>query len=349
MTLALARSLRAQEAPAPQTLRDAAASRYLLVGSAIGRGVLDNADMSSLAAQQFNIVVSENDMKWRATEPEQGRFDFTYADALVAFAESHGQSVRGHNLCWHPDNPKWLEAAATPQNAAKILEDHVRAVAGRYAGRIHSWDVVNEAVEPNDHRKDGLRKSLWLNLLGPDYLQVAYRAAAAADPQARLTYNDYNLERDIPDHDRKRKYVLKLLHWFRKENIPLHAVGLQSHLKAGQEGTTWKGVNHFLDKVHGLGLEAYVTELDVEDFALPGDIPTRDRLVADMYRDYLENVLQHPAVKAVLTWGFCDKYSWLNYTFHQRTDHLPKRPLLFDADLQPKPAFGAILEALKKV
>jgi len=347
MTLAAARLLPAQETSTLQTLRQAGAGRNLLVGVAVGRGVLDDPDMARLVSEQYSIVVSENDMKWLATQPEQDRFDFTRADALVAFAESHEQRVRGHNLCWHQNNPKWLEAAATAQNAAQLLGDHVRTVAGHFAGRIHSWDVVNEAVLPDDHRKDGLRKTLWLDLIGPDYLEVAYRAAAEADPKASLTYNDYDLERETPEHDHKRKAVLKLLRWFRKNNIPLHAVGIQSHLKASLGRATWKGLNHFLDHVHGLGLEVYVTELDVEDLELPGDIPTRDRLVAQMYCDYLENVLKHPAVKAVLTWGFTDKYSWLNRSSHQRLDHQPKRPLPFDADLHPTPAFDAMLEALR--
>jgi endo-1,4-beta-xylanase len=349
-----ARFLRAQQTPAQDappaepTLRAAGAAKGILAGTAVGRGILDDPAMAQLIVDQYNILVCENDMKWAATQPEQGRYDFTRADTVVAFAESHGQRMRGHNLCWHVNNPPWLAAALTPQNAASILEDHVRTVAGHYAGRIHSWDVVNEAVLPADGRKDGLRKSIWLQMLGPDYLEFAYRAAAAADPQARLTYNDYDIERDNPVHERRRKAVLDLLRWFRKKNIPLQAVGIQSHLTASLVPATWKGLNRFFDEVHDLGLEVYVTEMDVEDLELPSDIPTRDRMVAAMYRGYLGDVLHHPAVKAVLTWGFTDKYSWLTRSRHQRPDALPKRPLPFDADLLPKPAFNAIIEALQK-
>ncbi|MGO9640484.1 MAG: endo-1,4-beta-xylanase [Candidatus Acidiferrales bacterium] len=347
LTLA-ARFLHAQETPAAKTLRKAGAAKGILVGAAVGRGSLDDPDMARLIGDQFSILVSENDMKWLATQPERDRYDFSHADDLIAFAESHDQRVRGHNLCWHQDNPKWLEAALTPQNAATILEDHVRTVAGHYAGRIHSWDVVNEAVLPEDGRKDRLRKSIWLQMIGPEYLEVAYRTAAEADPKARLTYNDYGLERDNPGHGRRRKAVLELLRWFRKKDIPLHAVGIQSHLTASLVPPTWKGLNHFLNQVQDLGLDVYVTEMDVEDLELPGDIPARDRMVADLYRNYLEDVLKHPSVKAVLTWGFTDKYSWLNRSRHQRPDNLPKRPLPFDADLRPTPAFDAMIEALEK-
>jgi endo-1,4-beta-xylanase len=347
LTLA-AGSLRAQDASSAPTLREAGVARGTLVGTAVGRMYLDDPDMARLIAEQFSILVSENDMKWAATQPEQDRYDFNRGDALVAFADSHDQLVRGHNLCWHLDNPPWLATALTPQNAAHILEDHVRTVAGHYAGQIQSWDVVNEAILPEDGRKDYLRKSIWLQTIGPDYLEVAYRAAAQADPKARLTYNDYHLDRDNPEHARRRKAVLDLLRWFRKKNIPLHALGIQSHLAASLVPPTWNGLNHFLDQVRDLGLDVYITELDVEDLELPGDIPTRDRMVADLYRSYLEDVLKHPCVKAVLTWGFTDKFSWLSHSRHQRPDNLPKRPLPFDADLRPKAAFYAMIEAMQK-
>jgi endo-1,4-beta-xylanase len=343
--------LRAQDAPrapAAPPLKQAGAARGILVGIAVGRGNLVDPQMAALIADQYSILVSENDMKWTATQPEQGRYDFTHADELVAFAQAHDQRVRGHNLCWGKYNPPWLAATLTPQNAATILQDHIRTVAGHFAGKIHSWDVVNEAVLPEDGRPDGLRNSIWLQMLGPEYLEIAYRTASAADPTAKLTYNDYDIERDNPVHDARRKAVLRLLHWFREKNIPLHAVGVQSHLMGSLTTPTWKGLNHFLNEVQNLGLEVYVTEMDVEDLELPGDIPMRDNLVAEMYRGYLEDVLKHPAVKAVLTWGFTDRQSWLSHSRHQRPDALPKRPLPFDADLHPTPAFYAMIEALQK-
>jgi endo-1,4-beta-xylanase len=349
-----ARFLRAQNAPVASgapgtlTLRQAGAARGIMVGTAVGRGNVDDPAMAALIADQYNIVVCENDMKWFATQPEQARFEFTYSDKLVAFAQVHDQRIRGHNLCWHNQNPEWLASVLTPQNAAQILEYHVRTVVTHFAGKIQSWDVVNEAVLPSDGRKDGLRKTIWLQALGLDYLELAYRAAAAADPTARLTYNDYSIERDNPEHALRRKKVLELLRWFRQKNIPLHAVGIQSHLTGSLVPATWKGLNRFLDEVHDLGLEVYITEMDVEDLELPSDIPARDHLVAQMYRGYLEDVVKHPAVKAVLTWGFTDPLSWLTKSHHQRTDGLPKRTLPFDADLHPKPAFNAMIESLQK-
>ena len=136
-------------AEALPSLREIAASKGLLFGSAVSDRQLHRPELTALLLEQCSIVVAENAMKWRATQPEQDRFDFTQADAFMAFAESNRMVARGHNLCWHEHNPEWLEAMATPQNAADLLRRHIQTVAGRYKGRIHSWDVVNEAIVRN--------------------------------------------------------------------------------------------------------------------------------------------------------------------------------------------------------
>jgi endo-1,4-beta-xylanase len=322
-------------------LRDLGAKRGLLVGSTVSYAELQRPAFTNLLAQQAGIVVSENDMKWTRIHPEPDRYDFSRGDALVDFASAHQQKVRGHNLCWHEHNPAWLERVATRENAADLLRAHIAAVAGHYAGRIHSWDVVNEAVDVN-----GLRDSIWLRLIGPEYLELAFRAAAAADPHALLTYNDYDLEQDTPQHERKRQAVLQLLRSFRERKTPIHALGIQSHLKAGPNASSWTGLHAFLDQVAKLDLQIFVTELDVDDSALTADVAARDRGVSELYRDYLSSVLQHRQVKAVLTWGLTDADSWLNHA-KPRSDGLPQRPLPFDADLNPTPAFYAMRDAIE--
>jgi endo-1,4-beta-xylanase len=328
-------------------LRDLAAQRGLLVGSAASYVELQRPDFASLLGAEASIVVSENDMKWRRIHPEPDRYDFRWGDALVAFATANGQKVRGHNLCWHEYNPAWLQRVATRQNAADLLRAHIASVAGHYAGRIHSWDVVNEAIHVQDGRADGLRKSIWLDLIGPEYIEIAFRAARAADSNVLLTYNDYDLEQDTPEHERKRQAVLQLLGRLRDRQAPVQALGLQSHLKAGA-GSGWSALHRFLEQVDGIGLQVLVTELDVNDRALPADVAERDRAVAGLYRDYLTNVLQHRSVKAVLTWGLTDPDSWLNRSM-KGADALPERlqrPLPFDAKLQPTPAFFAMRDAI---
>jgi endo-1,4-beta-xylanase len=257
----------------------------------------------------------------------------------------HGQKVRGHNLCWHNQMPSWFAQVATPQNAADLLRRHIDTVAGHFAGHIQSWDVVNEAVHVEDGRPDGLRTSKWLQLLGPDYIGIAYRAASKADPKALLTYNDYDIEQDGIKFDQKRAAVLRLLTSMRDQKIPIQAVGLQSHLHASTKLPDWTALHEFITAVEKLDLQVFVTELDVNDSDLGPDIEQRDHAVAELYRDYLNNVLQHRSVKAVLTWGLTDRDSWLN-GFSRRHDQRPQRPLPFDSDLKPKPAFYAMVDAI---
>jgi len=330
---------------ASETLRAAGAKKNLLIGSAVSFGQLERPHYRALLSEQASIVVSENDMKWQLIHPEPDRYDFAHADALVAFAATNDQKVRGHNLCWHNQMSSWFQSVATPENAADLLRRHIAEVAGHYRGRIHSWDVVNEAINVDDGRPDGLRKSQWLNLLGPQYLDIAFTAAAKADGQAILTYNDYDLEQDSPKHEAKRASVLRLLSSMNSRGIPVQALGLQSHLHATGRPESWSGFEQFLDAVDKLGLQMFITELDVDDSELPGDVSGRDAAVAKLYGDFLKRVLRRKSVRAVLTWGTSDANTWLNGR-HPRQDGLRKRPLPFDAEMKPKPAFYAMLDAV---
>ncbi len=345
-TLAASTIARATQHRSAGTLREIGDAKGLLVGTCVSYVELQRPELTTLLANQYSVLVPEIEMKWRATHPAPDRYDFTRADALMTFAEAQHLRVRGHNLCWHQYNPEWLEATATSENAANLLRTHIQTVAGRYKGRIHSWDVVNEAIKPEHHNPHDMQNSIWLKTLGEDYVDLAFRTAAEADPSALLTYNEYDLERDTPDQQAKRDAVLALLRRMRKKNTPLHALGVQSHLRAHlDESNTWRGLNEFLKEAEKLNLQIYLTELDVDDSELPADIPERDRLVANLYRDYLQNALRHQSVKAVLTWGFTDPDTWLN-RHKPRKDGTPQRPLPFDADLHPKPAFFAVRDSL---
>ena len=342
-TTALPRRLRAGPV---SRLRELAAQKGLLIGSAVSYAQLQRPEFAALLDEQCSILVSENDMKWRATQPEKDRYAFTRADAFIDFAAAHQIPARGHNLCWHEHNPEWLAAAATKENAVSLLKTHIQTVAGRYKGRIHSWDVVNEAIKPEHHNHNDMVNSVWLKTIGEDYLAIAFRAAAEADPNALLTYNDYAIETDAPDQETKRGAILALLRRLRKKDVPVHALGVQSHLRAHSTPPSWNGLNKFLQELEKLNLQVYLTELDVDDSELPADIPERDRLVAELYRSYLDNALRHNSVRAMLTWGFSDRDTWLNH-FRPRKDDLPQRPLPFDAELQPKPAFYALRDAIE--
>jgi endo-1,4-beta-xylanase len=344
-TAALAGTRVRGESSQNSTLRGAGAEKNLLVGSAVSYAQLQRPEFTAVLAEQASVLVSENDMKWQNIHPERDRFDFTKGDALLSFATAHQQQVRGHNLCWHNQLPAWFKPSATSQNAADLLRRHIAAVAGHYAGRIHSWDVVNEAIETKDGRPDGLRNSIWLQLIGPQYLEIAFRAASAADPHVILTYNDYDLEQDSPAHNAKRSAVLQMLTSLRERNVPIGTFGLQSHLKADGKPSDWTKLHQFIEQLEKLSLQIFITELDVDDSQLSADITERDHIVGELYGDYLKNILQHRSVKAVLTWGLSDRGTWLNF-FNRRADKLPQRPLPFDGDLKPTAAFDAMRDAI---
>jgi endo-1,4-beta-xylanase len=326
------------------TLRAAAETRNVLAGSAVSNSQLHHPAIVSILAEQCRILVAENGMKWRTIHPEPDRYDFTVGDELMAFATNRAMLVRGHNLCWHEAQPAWLPQLATPDNAARLLREHIQTVVGRYAGRIHSWDVVNEGIEPGDLQPGNLRDSFWHKLLGERYIDIAFRAAAQADPKALLTYNDYGLEEDGASNDNKRAATIGLLRWMRQNHIPIHALGLQSHLTAiYDELPSWLGLHGFLKEVAALDLQVFVTELDVNDTDLDGSIEKRAKEAAWLCQDYLKNILKHRHVTAVLTWGPVSHGSYGNH------DALAgHRALPFDENLRPTPMLTAMIKAFRK-
>jgi endo-1,4-beta-xylanase len=329
----------------PRSLRAHAAARGLFVGCAVNPAYLDGEpDYAHAVAEQANILVPENAMKWAALRPAPGQFDFRKADDVVVFALSRDQRVRGHNLCWHEAIPSWFAGTVTKENATQTLTEHIQTVAGRYAGKLHSWDVVNEAINVKDGRPDGLRNSPWLELIGPTYLELAFRTARQADRTALLTYNDYGIELDTPEHIDKRGQVMMLVRRLKARGVPIDAVGVQSHLNAGD--IPGSGLIHFVRELAAMNLQVFITELDVNDRKLPESVPERDAAIAKTYRDYLTRMLAEPNVTAALTWGITDRYTWLNGQQHARADGKPERPLPFDYDYQPTLAFFAERDAI---
>jgi endo-1,4-beta-xylanase len=331
-----------QDGGGANSLKAHAAAKGLLYGCAVNVGLLGrDAAYEQLVVQQAGIVVAENAMKWGPMRPSPTEFNWEGGDKLIAFAEANGMKVRGHNLCWHRQLPKWFEGYATKENAAALLTTHIETVMTRYKSKMQSWDVVNEAVLPSDGRPDTLRDRPWLKLIGPGYIELAFRTARAADPSTKLTYNDYGIEAEDDASAKKRAAVLELVRGLHAQGL-IDAVGVQSHISAG--GNYGSGLAGFLDAVSGMGLEIYVTEMDVNDRKLGSEDALRDKAVAATYREYLDLVLKNAAVKDVLTWGITDKYTWLNGE-DARTDHLPERCLPFDRELKPVASFFAIRDA----
>jgi endo-1,4-beta-xylanase len=232
-----------------------------------------------------------------------------------------------------------------------MLVERVTSMCSRYAGRMHSWDVVNEVLNSESDRPDKLRDSKYLQLLGPSYLDTAFHAAREADPKALLVINDYNLEYNTDGNETKRQAMLALIDGFKQRGTPIDAVGIQSHLWMERRDTFDQTVfAKFLQDIADRGLQTMITEMDVIDVGAPSDPAARDAAVASMYKDFLDVALASPAMKTVVTWGLSDRDSWIthyNMDDFRRPDGLPPRPLPFDADLKPKPAYSAMAEAFK--
>lgn len=333
----------------PPSLKAAAKRAGRRFGCAVEPQTLAaDGDFRDLVAQQCDLLIPENAMKWNALRPSADAFDFAAADAVIAAARAQGAQVHGHCLVWHEAMPNWAAGPIDGPTARDRLEAHVGAVAGRYRGAVASWDVINEAVERNDRRADGLRRSLWLEALGPDYLLTALDAAHRAAPQARLAISDYGLEYDhVTWMVEKRGTMLALLRDLLRRGAPLHALSIQGHLLGAEPASFGLGLRRFLSDVADLGLEIYVTELDVNEQTLTGSAAARDAIVADIYRRFVDTILNEPAVRFVATWGLSDRYTSKTEMF-PHADGLDVRPLPFDRDLRPKAAARALQAAFQR-
>lgn len=322
----------------PVGLRDAASRRGLLFGSAVATADLVSEAFRAALLRDCSLVSAEYEMKWDAI----ASLGYGPADALVRFAREHGLAVHGHTLWWHGAVPDRL-AGAAPQGFAAAAMDHLAATARRYAGQVASWDVVNEPLDLDHGRDDGLRASPFLDAFGPAYVGTAFEAAAEADPDALLVLNEMGLEYDSPDAERKRRAMLALLERTLAAGAPIHAIGLQSHIDAGHQPRENPGLRAFLREAASMGLRVLITEMDVSDWRCPR--AARDAMVADAYRWHLGLVLEACPAVAVTTWGLTDARTWLS-EHRPRVDGAPVRPLPLDRRLRRKRAWHAIAEAL---
>jgi endo-1,4-beta-xylanase len=240
--------------------------------------------------------------------------------------------LRGHTLVWHRQLPKWLvEGNFTRNETIKILKEHIQTLVGRYRGKILAWDVVNEAVD--DKTGKFRTDSFWYQKLGSDYIKLAFEFAREADPDAKLYYNDYSAE----GMNVKSDGVYNLLRELKNQGIPIDGIGWQMHEINGFRIETQHSAN--AKRLIALGLELSITELDVR-VKLPVSVEDL-RKQADAYRDIADFCLDEPQCKAILIWGFTDKYSWIPKEFTKMGD-----ALIFDKFYKPKPSYTALLEAL---
>ncbi len=341
-----------------------------------------NKDIA-LVTEQFNQISPENDLKWALIHPREGAdgYNFGPADAYVDFGSSNHMYIVGHTLVWHNQTPNWVFAGtnlppgttnispnpdtntnapgrrrfsggftgprASREELLQRMREHIHTVVGRYKGRIKVWDVVNEAIA--DGGTNVLRNSLWLQIIGPDFIAKAFEYAHDADPDAILRYNDFGLENPA-----KRQKLIALIKSLQEQHVPVMAIGSQTHVNVSSP--SFEAEDQALTDLETLGLPIHITEFDVNgaqggqrstgaDIASNGAttqgglVDDANQRLADQYASLFRVFLKHSkSVKVVTFWGVNDGVSW----------RAGGHPLLFDADDQPKPAFDAVIAEAKK-
>jgi len=346
--------------PGFASLNDLARRGRRRFGSTIGSrgGSVRDIHYADLIRSECGLVVPENELKWQWTRPTPTSFNFAGADMIVDFAENEGLAIRGHTLLWHHPNwfPAWVAqydfGAAPRAEAERMVREHVATICARYGRRIHSYDVVNEAV---DNQSGSMRETAFSRAMGSAeaVLDLAFHTARETAPHAQLVYNDYMSWE--PGNENHRAGVLRCLEGFRRRGTPVNALGVQSHIGSGNnpgdgpafgphDEAAWR---RFLDEVVAMGYGLLITEFDVHDRGLPADIAARDQAVADYGRAYLDLMLSYPQLGDVLAWGMSDRYSWLQGRT-PRADGLPKRPCPYDADFRPKPLREALAASFQR-
>ncbi len=316
-------------------------------GFAIAPAYADKEPVQTLLAQHAGVITAENAMKWRNIEGVLGKPDYSQADRIATIATNLKAKLRGHTLGWHQSTPAYLNNASAEVFAAAQTA-HACALLQRYAGRIHTWDVLNEVIEPDQKRSDGMRESVLSKLWGVDQYPALFELARTVDPKAKLAYNDYGMEQDEMWNERRRTVMLRTLDDWMKRKTPLDVLGLQAHLDVSRRFSAAK-FTRFLDAIQAYGLSVQITELDVRDQQTTGDVAARDASVAALYKDFMAVCLAHHAVEMVVLWNVTDNDSWVNRWFQSkpRDDGQPMRPTLFDTQGQPKPAFAAVTNSLR--
>jgi endo-1,4-beta-xylanase len=335
--------------PAQRSLKSCVRAGVRIGAQATWADLQDPA-FAAFFVENFNTLTAGQELKWSSyLRPSPTTYNFTRADAMVEFAERHGMHFHGHNLCWNHWLPLWVNSTLTRANAAHYLEEHITTVVKRYAGRVDSWDVVNEPLGTWRNPKTGQSPRPWIDLIGPTYLDIAFHAAATADPHALRVLNFADLENSRWG-EAARQQALTLVEGLLQRNVPVQAIGLESHLD-GTEAVANESQDRFIQAVRSLGLKILITELDIIDTRIPGSLTQRDDAVARAYSEYLQRIVPRTGTEQVIFWTPWDGSDWME-TEHgarfDRADGKPHRPGLIDVAMHRKPAFHAVANALRR-
>ena len=334
------------------------------MGVAVSNEALDQQieTQLNLIEHEFNSVTGENAMKWGVIRPDGRNWQWERADRLAEFATRNRMALVGHTLVWHSQIPAsvFVDSSANPLSRAALLsrmQEHIDTLVGRYRGRVWAWDVVNEAIDEGN----GWRRSRWHEIIGDDYMEQAFRFAHAADPKARLLYNDYNMH-----NPRKRAFLVDVLRGYLDRGVPISGVGLQGHVGlAYPDLAEWE---RSIATYTEMGLKVHITELDVDVLpqaaAAQANVENRgtysaeldpwpqglpesmQEKLAERYAAIFEILLRYRrSVERVTFWGLHDGISWKNdFPVRGRTNY----PLLFDRAMRPKPAYDRLIRLARE-
>jgi endo-1,4-beta-xylanase len=333
------------------------------IGAAINASILTGSrqGLKEIVKNDFNSITAENEFKWSVINPSEGEWRYDFPDEFVKFGQENDMYMLGHCLVWHSQVPRGLFVDSTGSNISKDalvkkMQDHINTLVGRYKGKIQAWDVVNEAITPEDR----WRKSKWIEIIGPEFMEYAFRFAHEVDPNAHLLYNDYNM-----DDAKRRQYVVEVLKDYKKRGVPIHGIGMQGHyhLETPPIEEIEKSIKAYIAE----GVKVHFTEVDID--VLPSNTaptaeisataayqeslnPYKEGLpkeiedkLAKRYEQLFKLFLKYKDdIERITFWGVSDDMSWKNdFPVRGRTNY----PLLFNREHKPKECYHAIA-ALKK-
>ncbi|MGY4642651.1 endo-1,4-beta-xylanase [Cellulomonas sp. URHB0016] len=300
------------------TLQAAAGESGRYFGTAIAASKLSDSTYSTIANREFNMITAENEMKADATEPNQNQFNFTSGDQILNWAASNGKKVRGHALAWYSQQPGWMQNMSGTSLRNAML-NHVTQVATHYKGKVYAWDVVNEAFQDGS---SGARRDSNLQRTGNDWIEAAFKAARAADPNAKLCYNDYNTDNWS---DAKTQAVYNMVKDFKSRGVPIDCVGFQAHFNS--QSPVPSNYDTTLRNFANLGVDVQITELDIEGSGTNQ---------AQQFQGVVQACLSVSRCTGITVWGVRDSDSWRS----------SGTPLLFDSSGNKKTAYTYVLNAL---
>lgn len=347
------------------TLKEAFADKFL-IGTAMNSEQISGLDSASdrVIKEQFSAIVSENIMKSEVIQPVEGEFNFSLADQFVEFGEKNNLFVTGHTLIWHSQLPAWFCVDAkgnnvSPEILKQRMKTHISTLVGRYKGRVKGWDVVNEAIEDDG----SWRKSKFYEILGEDYIRLAFEYAHEADPRAELYYNDYSMA-----HPGKRDGVVKMIKNLQQQGVKIDGIGMQGHMT--MDFPTIDEFEKSIIAFSNTGVKVMITEMDISVLPKPGKNVGADvslnfkydkelnpyaqglpdsvaTALQNRYVGFFRLFLKHKdRISRVTLWGVNDAQSWRNnWPVHGRTDY----PLLFDRNNNPKPIVEIIIKEAEEV